>query len=404
MNIDFVAAAEAEAPATHGLADQQQQFVVAFLQRQEQVVVIADDAQERAVARLVDGVARIEGPAVQEDGDDVAVAEVHVQQRVALRRQAGPCQDAVPGPRFPRIVPGNIDQPVAVGGHRLPGRDRDVLPRVAGEVDPDGVERLGDLPDRNQAGHRLARGRRRKPQAIDRFVAQVGKEGRAIRGADQADGPGALAVGQVVDDQDRIGAFIPEHLGLAAGDHDLQVVPALGQDLQSGGEPGAIVQLPAVHAVEDGAVLQRVVVEGGAMRTDVDPLVVSGVLDPEQQSGVGSRPRGGGDVHLDDAILQADVLEEGAPGQGFPPEVVNDLRAAQVPALGVEFRPRGKAGLQSQDQKPGDDGHSQAFHSYLLCNGCLFQGAALKKSPSTISSVAPWAVRDRCELASSEAT
>jgi hypothetical protein len=138
------------------------------------------------------------------------------------------------------------------------------------------------------------------------------------------------------DDERRGRGGVEEDAGLSTLHLALEVHPTVGRDLGLGGVPGAVVELPAVDAVERRHILDCVRVEGRAVGPQVDALVLRVREHAEQDAGVSARAAPHRHVHLDDAVLEHRVPEQGRAGERLPAEMLDHARSREVPAVGGE--------------------------------------------------------------------
>ncbi len=101
---------------------------------------------------------------------------------------------------------------------------------------------------------------------------------------------------------------IQENVRLLAGNDDLEMNPPVRRNIGFRRISGAAIKLPGGGSVHHERVLQGV--QARFMRADIDLLVVSSRLIPEDDAREARVPVSG-HVDLDDAILEVHVFEEG---------------------------------------------------------------------------------------------
>jgi hypothetical protein len=120
--------------------------------------------------------------------------------------------------------------------------------------------------------------------------------------------------------------------------------------------------------------LDGVGVEGRAVGADVDALVVAFSLLAEDHARVAADAGLHGDVHLDDAVLEDDILELGASLEGRASQVLDDLAGGEVPlVLGEAFGGVcGRGGGEGQEKQRAEGESSESgggVHGWVLSAG-----------------------------------
>ena len=95
------------------------------------------------------------------------------------------------------------------------------------------------------------------------------------------------------------------------------------------------------------------------MRPEVNPFVLLLRLVPEKNAGIGPGAGFHGDIAFDRPVAELDILEDGRPHQGLAVEVVDNLGAGEIPALGLERDDFLPGFLGGKSKGEADDGESR---------------------------------------------